>query len=625
MKKMMKFSALALIAATALISCAKEESVKDAESAAPVKKTFTLKFAEDDSKVAIDAQGKTKWEVGDEILIHGGSNDREVVTLTADDISTDGKTATITCTAFARYSGSSYKSNLYAIYPASVVTSTNTLYYETRISDFTVPSMGGYDDGESTFTFINLCGVIEFKVSGDFDTFEFLGNSDETVAYYPDYQCRLALKTDDTVDYRRTSSNGAVSVSSKVATGAVVADGTTVNTLCIPEGVNLSTGFTFRFYKGDDLKKIATTDKAVNIAKDKILRLGDISSHLEDYVPPTHSDHKSEITGAKSLADVQANCYVITAAGAYKLPALKGNSEEAAGEVFDVELLWETYNNANDVTANSVIAAVDFEDNWIYFKTPDTLLPGNALIAAKDDKGKILWSWHIWIPSTEIKDVDASAYANDTFMDRNLGALVAADPTAIVVESYGLVYQWGRKDPFPGPKRVDTWPSMAKVAGTAISVEEGLSTGSAHAKPTAYGKSFAPDAGCWAQSKTTKTVNDPCPAGYKIPYAEKDSAPLYNTSSIITAAADYGWEMVKDSHYFKIGTGANISVFPLAGYLDNDINFSHSDDRAAIWVVANTSSYYHLNVRADSGTAAFGSTSANRGCNVRCVVITPAE
>lgn len=80
---------------------------------------------------------------------------------------------------------------------------------------------------------------------------------------------------------------------------------------------------------------------------------------------------------------------------------------------------------------------------------------GNALIAFVINDGTndvIYWSWHIWVTDF---DPDATAYtysnstakATKTYMDRNLGAL---SNTMNNTKSGGLLYQWGRKDPFTG-------------------------------------------------------------------------------------------------------------------------------------------------------------------------------
>ena len=79
------------------------------------------------------------------------------------------------------------------------------------------------------------------------------------------------------------------------------------------------------------------------------------------------------------------------------------------------------------------------------------------------------------MPATEIVTADYGIYPAP-MMDRNLGALVAATAGAEApVESFGLTYQWGRKDPFPGPKAAKSGDN-ATVAGVAVSTKPGNGT-----------------------------------------------------------------------------------------------------------------------------------------------------
>ena len=79
---------------------------------------------------------------------------------------------------------------------------------------------------------------------------------------------------------------------------------------------------------------------------------------------------------------------------------------------------------------------------------------GNAVIAAysgEHQTGNILWSWHIWVtdynPDTgKTCTIINTAGASYTFMDRDLGATTS---TPGLSTTLGLLYQWGRKDPFP--------------------------------------------------------------------------------------------------------------------------------------------------------------------------------
>ena len=107
-----------------------------------------------------------------------------------------------------------------------------------------------------------------------------------------------------------------------------------------------------------------------------------------------------------------------------------------------------------------VIGSVDYEDGWCRLMTPAEFVNGNALIAACDADGTVLWSWNIW--ALEDYDADASArqIGSFVFMDRNLGAMAGADAMnaadkAEAAHAIGNYYQWGRKDPFPAPAEYD--------------------------------------------------------------------------------------------------------------------------------------------------------------------------
>lgn len=83
---------------------------------------------------------------------------------------------------------------------------------------------------------------------------------------------------------------------------------------------------------------------------------------------------------------------------------------------------------------------------------------GNAVVALhignkENDSDPIYWSWHIWVTDDPTNGV---TYVNNgdsrminTFMDRNLGALSNSFLGHDWNKSGGLLYQWGRKDPFP--------------------------------------------------------------------------------------------------------------------------------------------------------------------------------
>ena len=264
-----------------------------------------------------------------------------------------------------------------------------------------------------------------------------------------------------------------------------------------------------------------------------------------------------------------ANSYIVTAAGDYKFATVKGNTEESVGEVAEAAILWETWNNQEAVTANSVIASVSYADGFIKFSTPGTLKPGNALIAAKDAAGTVLWSWHIWIPATEITMVADANFSVKATMSRNLGALVDATfdvPTT--VESFGLLYQWGRKDPFPG-LGVLSGAGAITTAGEVTAQEGPMSVENAIKNPTVYVYKASGDwaadgtdtASLWGE--TTKSVYDPCPAGYMLPQRNKSCA-FWSGTKWTTADVD-PFHLSEANGSFTVGS----LVFPLAGYIDD--------------------------------------------------------
>ncbi len=144
-------------------------------------------------------------------------------------------------------------------------------------------------------------------------------------------------------------------------------------------------------------------------------------------------------------ADGTANCYIVTpGTTAYFDATHKGNSEtETTGDIAAAKLVWQSAKSLVtrlelDMTTGSICA-------W----TSET--PGNALVAATDSEGKILWSWHLWItdydPANDYTTEPNASGTTWTFMDRNLGAVSTERGS---FDNFGMIYQWGRKDPFPG-------------------------------------------------------------------------------------------------------------------------------------------------------------------------------
>lgn len=202
-----------------------------------------------------------------------------------------------------------------------------------------------------------------------------------------------------------------------------------------------------------------------------------------------------------------ANCYLVQGTGDYKFKAVIGNTDATVGNVKSVEVLWESFGTDEMPNVGDLIASASYKDGYIRFTTPESFRDGNAVIVAKNSKGIILWSWHIWCAEEGWQE---QVYYNNagTMMDRNLGATSA---TPGDVGTLGLLYQWGRKDPFLGSSSVSS-SVVAKSTGT-WNTTSGGSVVLCETNPMTFYTSYMPD-GSWGPEKT---AYDPCPIGWKVP------------------------------------------------------------------------------------------------------------
>lgn len=154
----------------------------------------------------------------------------------------------------------------------------------------------------------------------------------------------------------------------------------------------------------------------------------------------------------KKLAPAAARLYISYAAsGNYKGGTATGwsdNSNNEAGMKLIIDYTTVELKDYNGIP-------------YVYFTTPDNFCAGNAIICVTDEEGNIIWSWHIWaVPDYELGQGDITLSANAkcegvTIMDRNLGALSCGpednniyDAESNARAAAGMVYQYGRKDPF---------------------------------------------------------------------------------------------------------------------------------------------------------------------------------
>ena len=267
-----------------------------------------------------------------------------------------------------------------------------------------------------------------------------------------------------------------------------------------------------------------------------------------------------------------ANCYIIPGTGIYKFKAVKGNSNDEVPAA-KVEVFWETREDTLAVEAGTIIKSVALQEGFVVVETPDPAVPGNALIAAKDAADSIIWSWHLWLPETTVNTIPdpEQKFWKTEVMDRNLGAMVPVDTTAKALEkTYGLFYQWGRKDPLVGP---------FKVAGEETEGVEGafpLDYWTAHPNYVSEGKdsNWESTVNDYWDANGEKTIYDPCPVGYRVPKYDGETG-------MWKKRVDETWSFNKDQMWFYFR--ATEIAFPLCGYLSGSSSPSKLGIRALIW------------------------------------------
>lgn len=224
-------------------------------------------------------------------------------------------------------------------------------------------------------------------------------------------------------------------------------------------------------------------------------------------------------------ANGTANSYIVNKYGIYSFDAtVKGNSNtRLEATPVSAEVLWETRNTAEAITVGSVITDVTFEEGRVKFTTSESVNPGNALIAVKDADGIILWSWHIWVVDYNPEIMNDVYPSGAVVMDRDLGALSNGSD----IQANGLLYQWGRKDPFMGvggnnlpaataPAKAVKYERTSAAKGTLAYVEiipQVMLYSDANWKDWMY----TPNNTLWSEEKT---LYDPCPSGWKVPSYE---------------------------------------------------------------------------------------------------------
>ena len=315
--------------------------------------------------------------------------------------------------------------------------------------------------------------------------------------------------------------------------------------------------------------------------------------------------------------DGYANCYIVSKEGAYAFTPTRGNRGESVGDIASVEVLWESCDNNKISTSSALITDLEYVDGQITFMTHNLLAEGNLVIAAKNSRGTILWSWHIWITDKMTKHLYNNNAGN--VMPRNLGALSGKAGEAA---SLGLLYQWGRKDPFMG-SMTEKVASSATTGTIDFVVRNPMTfvTADKSNNDWYYTGSKETDDTRWTDSSKNKSMYDPCPVGWRVPDGGKEGLWAKATGSSVYFS-DYPFDKENGGMNFsdRFSSAANV-WYPAAGYMGhNDAVLYGVGSYGAYWTASSYGHAAYCLYFNDSGTVV--PTDFNsRACalSVRCV------
>lgn len=299
-------------------------------------------------------------------------------------------------------------------------------------------------------------------------------------------------------------------------------------------------------------------------------------------------------------------------------------------EPYSVQILWQS--------EEYLVKHAELVQGYVRFILNDKCyddagpLEGNAVLAVSDRSGNIIWSWHIWVVRG-LSDIEYNIDGNIfSIMNMNLGATKAEWTGASdVLETYGLYYQWGRKDPSPGPPEYDYGrqdmltsefvTNSGKIDYVMESVYSYPTVEDGAKHPLVLISSSSTDDypndwlyykvdGLWgydsaAGEVTKKTIYDPCPYGYRVSddelrrifeyYKENDSGYDPNTGNGQGAIKRSGYTYEVNGSYLGHVYGGG--WFPFAGWKGHD---QGRTDRTHAWYGVGTHGDYQ-GARINSG------------------------
>jgi hypothetical protein len=266
--------------------------------------------------------------------------------------------------------------------------------------------------------------------------------------------------------------------------------------------------------------------------KDKHLLDIKDGDHITNYITPeqfqiteTGENYIVTNTTTDNLADLPntfmlkpGNEIFISVQKAYKMwqenDLLAATVPDLSGDI-NAEIIWQE--GLHGVIEN--IDVIGSKENAVLHIKTKSGNTGNAVVAAQIGE-HIRWSWQLWVSdyNPSLKENGTTCDFNGlTFMDRNLGA--TGDPKAGGDRTFGLYYQWGRKDPSPTRGNTETTGVVADIkTNLAKSIMyPGIFITSSTGQNDWYARTGVQGLDRWNSAQNKKTAFDPCPKGWRVP------------------------------------------------------------------------------------------------------------
>ncbi len=316
-----------------------------------------------------------------------------------------------------------------------------------------------------------------------------------------------------------------------------------------------------------------------------------------------------------------ANCYMVHSTGAYKLPLVYGNAIKDGADnataytgitntnttatfpnhagtainapwitkaatgggvnkgmgiaVASAALLWQD--------APGLITEVGIDGDYLTLTVGKnaSAQQGNALVAAKDGSGNIVWSWHIWVTTETFASLTTVATGSHTYSVTpvNLGWVPTGGSGK---QGYNTYYQWGRKDAFiPGTGSANTNRTVYNISNSTVTgltyttsttakIADNIKNPTTHYyNNSTYGSCDTKYYNMWDAQQTgtnnittatKKTVYDPCPAGFCVPTGN-----LYYFMGNGNSRSMSTWDDTNKGATWNTGITGTALFFPASG------------------------------------------------------------